>query len=672
MMSPRPRSAVAWFALLPALLLCVGSGSCTPPAPPPDTSGQSSGATRVAPKIPALPDPPPALDLSPKNRREPTPGLPDWSKAGYREGMALPGESEMTDSAECVLEPDTLADDYRVRPDDGVDDSRGLQKAIDFVRETCTPTASYDELSLLELPAGDLDVSRQITVDADFLVIRGSGSDVSGGTRLVFRPDADTRYDALTDEGGDWDEDGMSYESGNGGWIWPGRGLFRVQSRDVDEDYLEDYESAPANRKDLFEGTVNVHWKAGERLAEKPGEPGFAARTGDTVIHLDGRPDKEVFAPGRYVNIRAANTMRFYRGQHALPTDHDLQNLHMRQQIFRIVDVDEDARTLTIDKPLEFDVPVDSISDGSEAIDADTYDSKASPMVDPVEGVGFENLLITQVLDDHDPKEADHNYGNISPADALHGIVFKWAVNGWVRGITTYMTGSHPVVTEEAKNLQIEGNRFLGAWNKGKGGNGYLRGARVWDSVYAGNLLRGLRHFTFQWSASDNVFIGNDTDSDINLHGGWERRNLVELNTSRVPFEHRPGNCSANCGGEGGDTEDESTWYPIWWAAGQKAVKWSGATGPQNVFFNNTLAKQEDSGGESVPYYSDSGSANHVVYQFGWDGRAYHHLSDDGEPISDWAENEKLDYTGGNGVDTTLRVDVASLFLHETGRSISN
>jgi hypothetical protein len=544
-----------------------------------------------------------------------------------------------------------------VRPGDGADDTDGVQRAIDDVKAGCSPDAGYDELSLIELPAGELAVSRQLSVDADYLVLRGAGDDPATGTRVVFRPDENTRYDTLTDDddGGDWDEDGMRHESGKGGWLWPGRGLFRVQSREVAEDYQEDHESAPANRRDLFEGTVNVHWKAGVELT---GEEGFAARTGDTVVPLAKWSDE--FRVGGYVNIRAANTVRFYEQQQALPTDHDLRNIHMRQQIFEITAVDEDAETITLDKPLEFDVPVDSTSDGSEEIEGKVYESKASPLVDPVLGAGLENLFLTQVVDGRDPSEATHDYGNLAPADQLHGIVFKWAVNGWVRGVTTYMTGSHPVVTEEAKNLQIEGNRFVGSWNKGKGGNGYLRGSRVWDSVYAGNVLRGLRHFTFQWSASGNVFIGNDTDSDVNLHGGWERHNLVELNTVAVPFEHRPGNCSTHCGGESGEEQDESAWYPIWWGAGKKAVKWSGATGPRNVFFNNTMSKQETEGGQFTPYYDSA----HTIHRFGWDGSGYRHLTSDGEPIEDWAGHERTDFTG-NGVDTSLTDDGSSLFLVE-------
>jgi hypothetical protein len=68
----------------------------------------------------------------------------------------------------------------------------------------------------------------------------------------------------------------------------------------------------------------------------------------------------------------------------------------MRQQIFRVEAVN--GKTITLDKPLEFDVPVDSTSDGSEEIDGKTYESTVSPLVDPVLGVGIENHRIQGVV----------------------------------------------------------------------------------------------------------------------------------------------------------------------------------------------------------------------------------------------------------------------------------
>lgn len=511
---------------------------------------------------------PPELDLSKGNRRAPINGLYDWSKAGYRGGENLPGDGDLTTDANCRITGAELSDQFDVRPNDGADDSAGLQAAIDEIRTDCSPGAGYADLSLISLPAGEINVSRQLAVDADYLVIRGAGTD----TRIVFRPDENTRYDALTPDGSDWDEDGMTHGAGKGGWIWPGRGLFRVQSRQVHSSYASDYASAPADRKDLFEGTINVHWKSGIKLRGMPGNSAYAARAGDRVVHL-GSGSLTNLQAGRFVNIRAANSTKFYEQQQALPTEWPLLNMHMRQQIFTITAVDSGSRTITLDKPLEYDVPVNSTSDGSPPIGGATYDSKAAPLVDPVLGVGIENLSLTHEIDGLDPAGATNNYGNMAPAEQMHGIVFKWAANSWVRGIHTELTGSHPIVTEETKNLQIVDNHLDGSWNKGKGGNGYFRGSRVWDSLYAGNVSRNLRHFTFQWSASGNVVIGNDFDSDLNLHGGWERNNLFELNTARVPYAHRPGNCDDNCGDEGGGAPDDSNWFPIWWGAGKKAVK---------------------------------------------------------------------------------------------------
>jgi hypothetical protein len=40
---------------------------------------------------------------------------------------------------------------------------------------------------------------------------------------------------------------------------------------------------------------------------------------------------------------------------------------------------------------------------------------------------------------------AQRNYGNLAPEQAMHGIVFRFARDSWVRNIQTFMTGSHPV-----------------------------------------------------------------------------------------------------------------------------------------------------------------------------------------------------------------------------------
>jgi hypothetical protein len=617
------------------------------------------------------------LDLTAANRRPAVSGLYDWSKAGYRAGAGLPTDRELTSNAACLLEPATLAGTYNVVPGDGQDDGAGIQRAIDHVRDSCSPRADHTHLSRIRLPAGELQVGAQLKVDADFLVITGAGADPSTGTRIVYTPDADTRYDTLTTGGADWDEDGMTWGEAQGGWIWPGRGLFRVSSRQVAQKYKanapaphpQNYDNAPANRRDLFEGTVNAHWIAGTTLRAMPGETGLAGKAGGTQVYLDTETTDAImsgFKAGGHVNIRAANSRKFY-AEMAVPADSTLMvDQHMRQQIFGIASVDTTNKVLTLDKPLEFDVPVDSVSDGSTAIGGETYPSKAVPLVDPVEGVGIENMFLTQSAPQGlTAEDARFEYGNLDPAGEMHGIVLKGAVNDWVRGVRTSMTGSHPVVTEEAKNLSIVDNHLDGAWNKGKGGNGYFRGSRVWDSVYAGNTTRNLRHFTFQWSASGNVAIGNSFDSDLNLHGGWERHNLFELNSVTVPYDHRAGNCSRNCGEEGGGDAESGTWFPIYWAAGAKAVKWSGSSGPDNVFYANRLRKQAD--GPAAPYidyYSDV----QAIYRFGLGlDTKWRHLDVGGAAIANWLSNERQDYSAGHGVNVSHTSTLPSLFLHDVG-----
>ncbi|WP_328649541.1 hypothetical protein OHS58_21060 [Amycolatopsis sp. NBC_00348] len=621
----------------------------------------AAGVNAVSPSIATAVPPGPGalttLDTSAGNRAAPVAGLYDWSKAGYRGGRNLPGASAVNPSASCKVTAAQLASTYQVKPDDGVDDTTGIQAAIDKIHTSCTPSASYDKLSLITFPAGTLNVTHEIHVDAGYLILRGAGTDQ---TKFVYTPDKNTEYDVLTPDGDQWDQGNMGYEDGSGGWLWPGRGLFRVQSRGVDPSYASEYKAAPANRKDIFEGTVNVHWKAGAKLREKPGDKGFAARAGDKTVYLATSAKTTNMKVGGFINMRAANSINFYKSMNAYPTTWPLENLHMRQQWFTITAIDTKNHTVSIDKPLEYDMPVDSTSDGSAAIDGSVYASKASPIPDPIVGVGFENFTFGQSAPAGITEaQAKDNYGNLAPSLAMQGIVFKWAADSWVTGIHSTMTGSHPIVTEEAKNLQIVNNELDGSWNKGKGGNGYFRGSRVWDSLYAGNTTRDLRHFTFQWSASGNVVIGNDIDSDFNIHGGYERNNLFENNTNRVSYAHRSGNCTAHCGDEGGDAPDDSSWFPIYWSTGQKAVKWSGSSGPRNVFFNNTMTKQITAGAAYTPYYAD----HTKIYQFGWDGTKFHHLDAGGQPIVDWAHNEQRDYTNGHGVDDTKTSTAKSLFL---------
>jgi hypothetical protein len=637
------------------VLLLLGACAGSPPSQG-DDDDDGSGRIDAGP-----PGEFPDADLPPPCSEDPDvprpSGLPDFSKAGYRGGQPLPGAGEILATVDVA--------DFGVIPDDDVDDSAALQAAIDHVGSIAG--RDFEHFVLLQLPAGRIDLSQEIHVDQSFVILRGKSADT---TQVIVRPGPNMRWDVLAPDGSQPGYDEIQQGSAAGGWLWPGRGAFRVQTRAVHPAYASEYASAPANRKDLFEGTVNVHWKAGLKVVQ---DTPFPAHVGDTKIRLQSVTG---IGAGSPVWVGAANSIHFYQQTGVANPDY-YENGHMRAQVFTAVAVDAATRTVTLDKPLEFDLPANSTSDGSAAIEGGEYLSKVVPLT-MVQGVGFEDFTLRYDLDglprlgggtyQLTRELAKDEYGNLAPEYALHGIVFKWASDSWVRRVHMDMIGSHPIVTEVARHLQIEENVLTGAWNKGKGGNGYLRGSRVWDSLYRGNVLRELRHFTFQWSSSGNVATDNDLDCDFNFHGGWERHNLVQRNSIRVSYDHRPGRCTVNCGSEGGGV-DEGDWWPLWWGAGAKAGKWSGASGPQNILFANSMSKQLTPGGPFVayaPYDASTAMCPYRVFQLAWkrDGGGYQPLATAAGMISDWAGNETVDFSSAPnlGVDGTLSYAGASLF----------
>ncbi|QRV76228.1 chitinase [Ceratobasidium sp. AG-Ba] len=629
------------------------------------------------------------VDLTSANRRVQVPGLPDWSKVGFEGGKPLPDDSKVA----YTLSAAQLASQYGVVANDGQDDTTGLQNAIKAVNSQTVPTGSY---RLIQLPAGTINLSWMIYVDTSYLIIRGAGSDPSTGTKIVFRPDSDTKYDKIINER--WDLDGMTYDwdfpddtangpgprvrgTATGGWLWPGRSIFRVGSSKVASKYTRQFSEAPRNRKELFMGSVNYHWRSDEgktkgwmvsQLKDKGGVLGssvvYVNVTNTTWVTPDDLTSTDVWiaSPAKRNDFLSWGVV----------TQDWFVNSYIYQDWFTLVERGSDTNGpyYKLDRPLRFDVYRSSTGDGSTPMeDTETF-AKAMPISHVVHHVGIESLYITHEIDGLRPEDAMRNYGNLAPEQAMHGIVFRFARDCWVRGIQTFMTGSHPVATEAARNIQIQDNYFDGAWNKGKGGNGYLRGSRVWDSLYYNNTMRNLRHITMQWCAMGNVVILNNMTNDMNLHGGWEGTNLFELNYVSVPYSHRSGSCSS-CGGESGDQEP-GTWFPIWWAAGEKASKWSGASGPQNVFYRNYMIKQEIDGGEYQeyrPYFAKDGSLSSRVWQLGWDSQSttgirYSHLSlENRVPITDWQGHEKVDYSSSPayGANSFLEDPHTSLFLKD-------
>ena len=307
--------------------------------------------------------------------------MPDWSHAGYRDTSVLPTDNEITDDPSCVITMQELATVYSVEADDNIDDSAGLQQAIDELRVGCE--GSYDSLSLIELPVGTLNTSTEIHLDANFLILRGQGAHL---THFVFEPGPDTLYDNIPN----FDLRAMKgARTSNGGWIWPGRGAFRIQPRAVHDDYAKDYTEAPPNRRDFYEGSVNFHWKAGIEITQNSAE-------GDLTIVVE---DTETLSVGGYVWVAAPNTANMYTMQGVQPDDWSWQE-YIRQQIFTVTAIE--GERITLDRALEFDLPYDSTADGSAPIDGEVREAKIVPLT-VIEGVGLEGFTLTQFIPDRDP-----------------------------------------------------------------------------------------------------------------------------------------------------------------------------------------------------------------------------------------------------------------------------
>ena len=61
---------------------------------------------------------------------------------------------------------------------------------------------------------------------------------------------------------------------------------------------------------------------------------------------------------------------------------------------------------------------------------------------------------------------------------------------------------------------------MIGAWNKGKKGNGYIRFSRTFKSTLSDSFVKDIRHITLQWSSAHNTFENIHSFVDFNVHGG--------------------------------------------------------------------------------------------------------------------------------------------------------
>lgn len=119
-------------------------------------------------------------------------------------------------------------------------------------------------------------------------------------------------------------------------------------------------------------------------------------------------------------------------------------------------------------------------------------------------------------------------YANLRPDHAVDGISLRGAAFPRLTDLAVIDAGRHPLNLDTVLAPVIRRVTLSGAWNKGPGGNGYLRLARTVRGRLDDVAAFGLRHVVLQWSTHHTVLRRLTGDADINFHGGFAHHNRVE------------------------------------------------------------------------------------------------------------------------------------------------
>jgi glycosyltransferase Alg8 len=156
----------------------------------------------------------------------------------------------------------------------------------------------------------------------------------------------------------------------------------------------------------------------------------------------------------------------------------------------------------------------------------------------PVRDVVLAGFTLRQTIPGADIRDLDHRYANAWPGYAVDGIRLNWTRDVRVLDVTVEDAGRHPLSIENSYAWEVRRLTVARAWNKGGGGNGYVRIARSYQGLMTDARIDGIRHITLQWSAAGNRLENIDTSVDLNFHGGYAHHNAVRDLRSRVPTAH--------------------------------------------------------------------------------------------------------------------------------------
>ncbi|QJW84842.1 right-handed parallel beta-helix repeat-containing protein [Ramlibacter terrae] len=159
-------------------------------------------------------------------------------------------------------------------------------------------------------------------------------------------------------------------------------------------------------------------------------------------------------------------------------------------------------------------------------------------LVKPVRGLRLADFSIEQRAGERDIASATLRYENLAPEFAVDAISLMWTQGAVIENVAIRAAGRHPISIEQSHGFTVRNCFIDGAWNKGEGGNGYLRIARSHHGVVEGCTVRNIRHIALQWSAAHNQLRNIDSTVDVNFHGGFSHHNRVDDVRFALPPQH--------------------------------------------------------------------------------------------------------------------------------------
>ncbi len=197
---------------------------------------------------------------------------------------------------------------------------------------------------------------------------------------------------------------------------------------------------------------------------------------------------------------------------------------YIRQEIVEVLEYDPVGKKVFTTKPVLTDF---------EAAKTEIYN------LEMVENIFVEDMTLLQSYGRHDPQSVRFDFTNAAPEVMVDTVSLQYAAHCRISNVEILQSGSHPVSMNYCYQILLEGLDIDGSWNKGKKGNGYVRFARTFYSVFRESTVKNIRHITLQWSSAGNHLYKLQSEVDINLHGGYAHDNKIDRITFRVPKRHK-------------------------------------------------------------------------------------------------------------------------------------